>query len=55
LAGRIEKYKSAPDLARKLLSEGETRPDPKMDPAELAAYTMTANVILNLDEVVTRE
>jgi hypothetical protein len=55
LAGRIEKYKSAPDLARKLLAEGEARPDPKIDPAELAAYTMTANVILNLDEVVTRE
>jgi hypothetical protein len=55
LASRIGRYKTDPAAAHKLISEGETKADPKIDPAELAAYTMTANVILNLDEVVTRE
>ena len=34
---------------------GETKADAKFNPVELAAYTGTANVLLNLDEVVTRE
>jgi hypothetical protein len=55
LALRIEKYKASLESAKRLNSEGETKPNPRIDPAELAAYTMTANVILNLDEVVTRE
>jgi hypothetical protein len=55
LALRIEKYKASLESAKRLISEGETKPNPRIDPAELAAYTMTANVILNLDEVVTRE
>jgi hypothetical protein len=29
--------------------------DATLDAAELAAYTMTASVILNLDETITRE
>ena len=40
---------------KKLLAFGEAKPDPKLAAAELAAYTTTANVLLNLDEVVTRE
>jgi hypothetical protein len=55
LAGRIEKYKANLETARRLIAEGETKPNPRIDAVELAAYTMTANVILNLDEVVTRE
>jgi hypothetical protein len=38
-----------------LLSVGETVHPQKCDPLDLAAYTMTANVLLNLDEVVTKE
>jgi mono/diheme cytochrome c family protein len=40
--------------ARELIGIGETRPDSKFAPGELAAWTMIANVILNLDEVVTK-
>jgi hypothetical protein len=34
---------------------GESKADETLDVAELAAYTTTTNVLLNLDEVVTRE
>jgi mono/diheme cytochrome c family protein len=52
---RIEKYKASLETAKRLIAQGESKANPRIDPAELAAYTMTANVILNLDEVVTRE
>ena len=41
--------------AKKLVTQGDAPVDPKLNVSELAAYTMTASVILNLDEVVTRE
>lgn len=40
--------------AEKLLKVGESPRDAKLDAAELAAWAMVANAILNLDEVVTR-
>ena len=40
--------------AEKLLKVGESPRDTKLDAAELAAWAMVANAILNLDEVVTR-
>jgi mono/diheme cytochrome c family protein len=42
------------EAAKKAISYGESRPDEKLNPSELAAYTMVANLILNLDEVVTK-
>jgi hypothetical protein len=39
----------------RLLRHGESRLDDRLDPAELAAYTATAGVILNLDETITKE
>ena len=41
--------------AKALLAVGDSKPDPKLDPTELAAYTLTAGVILNLDETITKE
>jgi hypothetical protein len=38
-----------------LLSQGESPRDPRFDPAELAAYTTMAQLILNLDETLTKE
>jgi hypothetical protein len=43
------------EAARKLLSVGERPRDPSLDVAELAAYAGMASLILNLDEVITKE
>jgi hypothetical protein len=50
-----EKFAADKDAARKFLRHGDSPPDTKLDPAELAAYMATASVILNLDETVTKE
>jgi hypothetical protein len=47
-------YRANPQAASKLLSVGESSRDEGLDAAELAAWTMVANVILNLDETVTK-
>ena len=41
--------------AEKLIALGEAKPKPGLPPVDLAAYTLAANVLLNLDECVTRE
>ena len=43
------------DAAAKLLDVGDKKATIPMEPSELAAYTMMANLILNLDETVTKE
>jgi hypothetical protein len=47
-------YTKEPDAARQLIATGETKPDPGFGASELAAWTMIGNVILNLDEVITK-
>lgn len=47
-------YAAQPEAARALINIGEVKPDPKLNPADLAAWTMVGNVILNLDEVLTK-
>ena len=41
--------------ARGLIGVGETAGNPKIEDAELAAWTMVASTILNLDEAITKE
>ncbi|MFM8468418.1 MAG: DUF1549 and DUF1553 domain-containing protein [Limisphaerales bacterium] len=48
------KYQGRAEAAKKAISFGESKPDAALEPTELAAYTMVANLILNLDEVVTK-
>ncbi len=50
----LVKYRKDVEAARKLLSVGEAARNEKLDTTELAAWTMAASVLLNLDEAVTR-
>ena len=47
-------YERHPDAARLLIKSGETPVDEGLPVPELAAYTATASVILNLDEFVAK-
>jgi mono/diheme cytochrome c family protein len=47
-------YQAHVDDARKLIAEGESKADPNLDPATLAAWTMLANELMNLDEVLNK-
>jgi len=55
LAKRLARYRQEPEAAKQLVTQGASAPSADLDAAELAAYTTTANVLLNLDEVITRE
>jgi hypothetical protein len=48
-------YRSDPRAAEELIRHGESALDAKIDRAELAAYTATAGVILNLDKTISQE
>ena len=52
---QVAAYKQDPDAALKLLEVGESLYDKQIDPVELAAWTMVASTILNLDEAITKE
>jgi hypothetical protein len=59
LAANIEKqldyFRSHPADAQSLLSIGEKRNSANIDTIELAAYSAAASLILNLDEVITKQ
>jgi hypothetical protein len=40
--------------AKQLIAVGESKPDAALDPAQLAAWTMLANELMNLDEVLNK-
>lgn len=48
-------FSADPAAAKALLDVGDTKPDPELNPIELAAYTTLANTLLNLDETITRQ
>jgi hypothetical protein len=52
---QLAEYRGDPAAARKLLTVGESKPDPALDPVELAAYATVCGLLLNLDETLTRE
>jgi hypothetical protein len=55
LAYYLDHFQSHSPAAEQYVSQGDSPRDPKLDPAELAAYTAVASLILNLDETVTKE
>jgi len=52
---RLAIYQAQPAEAQKLITQGASKADATLNPAELAAYTTTAGVLLNLDRTVTRD
>jgi len=54
LTANMVHYQRDVELAKKLIALGDSRASDKVDPSELAAYTLIANTLLNLDETVTR-
>jgi hypothetical protein len=51
----LDHYQKHPEEAAKLLSVGEAPRQASLDPPPHAAMTMVANLLLNLDETVTKE
>jgi hypothetical protein len=47
-------YDSHPDEARRASEVGASKPDPALDRVQLAALTMVANQLMNLDEVLNK-
>jgi hypothetical protein len=50
----LAEYSREVPAAKKLIAVGEIQPDSKINPSELAAWTMVANLLLNLDEVMNK-
>jgi hypothetical protein len=48
-------YTQDPKSASEVLAIGESPVEQKWAPTELAAWTLVASTILNLDEVITKE
>jgi len=53
-AKQLEKFQKDKSAAMALVTIGESQPLFGLDPAELAAWTAIGNVILNLDETLTK-
>jgi hypothetical protein len=51
----LDGFETNPEAARKLVSEGDSPRNEKLNVSELAAYTTVASLILNMDETVTKE
>ncbi len=54
LDGLLAHYRGHAAEAKKLLAVGESKADPTLDVPTLAAYTMLANELMNLDEVLNK-
>jgi hypothetical protein len=50
----LDTYRRDAEAAKKLITVGESKPDPTLNAGELAAYTMVGNLILNLDEILNK-
>jgi hypothetical protein len=55
LKTQLAYFHRRPKAAENFLRVGEKRHNPELNPVELAAYASTASLILNLDEVITKQ
>jgi hypothetical protein len=53
--GHRKRFASDPEAAEELLSVGESPRNRELNPIDHAALAVVANLIMNLDEFVTRE
>jgi hypothetical protein len=53
-ADNLQIFQENPDAATQLLAVGESKPDETLDPVQSAAWTIVANTLLNMDEVLTK-
>ncbi len=54
LKAALERFTSQPEKAAQLIDVGETPADPAIPSAELAAWTLVASQVMNLDETITK-
>ena len=54
LQQHLNRYESDAKATTDLISYGESKADPTINQSELAAYSLVANLILNLDESVNK-
>ncbi len=47
-------FRQTTEAAAKFIRQGESKPKPELPEPELAAWTLVANLVLNLDETITR-
>ena len=54
LAAHLIRYQQDVESAKKLIATGESKAKADIDPVQLAAHTLIASTLLNLDETVSR-
>jgi len=54
LATHRGRFSRDPEAAQRVLTNGESKPSDRIPAPEFAAWTMVANLVLNLDETVNR-
>jgi len=54
LEKHLAKYEKNPEAAKLAIHNGESQPNPKLPEPELAAWTLIANLLLNLDETLNK-
>jgi hypothetical protein len=52
---RKKEFEQEPERAKAFITQGNSKPDPTLAAPELAAYSATASILLNLDRVITKD
>ena len=53
-AAFLEIFAADKEAAAKLIVTGDSKPNPKLDAAEVAAWTMVANMLMNRDDYINK-